>query len=359
MLLILKEMRKLLLSMILLLAAVTATSQVTIDQKIDTMQILIGEQTNMTVSVTLRKGQSIKFPSFTKSQSITPGVEVLECSSPDSAMLDDGMMRVTRSYRLTSFDERVYSIPSLSVMVGGKKYATKPLALKVLTVPVDTAHVDKFYPPKDVQNNPFSWNEWFHVFMYSSLFVIALVLAFYLVSRLKAGKPVVRTIKIVKRVPAHLTAITKIEKLKAANVFHSENQKEYYTELTSILRQYIAERFGFDAMEMTSSQIIERLRNEGNGAVEEVINLFRTADLVKFAKHTVLINENDQNLLNALSFVNDTKAEEKAPVKVVTTESPNTKFNSRRTFLEVAIGIAIAVAVIAFFVAAYRMYVIL
>lgn len=352
-------MRKLLLSIILLLTTVAAQSQVTIDQKIDTMQILIGEQTNMTVSVTLRKGQSIKFPSFTKSQNITPGVEVLECGNADSAMLDDGMMRVTRSYRLTSFDENVYSIPSLSVSVGGKKYSTKPLALKVLTVPVDTVHADKFYPPKDVQNNPFSWNEWFHVFLYSSLFVIAMALAFYLVSRLKKGKPVVNVIRIVKRVPAHLTAITKIEKLKAANAGQLENQKEYYTELTSILRKYIAERFGFDAMEMTSSQIIERLRNEGNGAVDEVINLFRTADLVKFAKHTVLINENDQNLLSALSFVNDTKTEEKAPVKVVTTESPNAKFNNRRTFLMVTIGIVIAVVVIAFFAAAYRMYIIL
>lgn len=353
-------MRKLLLSIILLLATMTVMSQITIDQKVDTMQILIGEQTNMRVSVTLKKGQSIKFPSFTKQQNITPGVEVLDCSKLDTAILDDDMLRVSRSYLLTSFDERVYSLPSLPVIVGGRKYATKPLALKVLTVPVDTTHVDKFYPPKDVQNNPFSWNEWLYVLLLSVLFVAALLACFYLVSRLRSGKPVVNQIRVIKRVPAHLKAITEIEKLKADKASQSENQKAYYTELTSILRQYIAERFGFDAMEMTSGQIIDRLRAEGNGAVDELINLFRTADLVKFAKHTVLINENDQNLINALSFVNETKTEEKAPVRVIATESPAVvKLNNRRIILRVAIGAAICIALLSLFAAVYRMYIIL
>ena len=89
---------------------------------------------------------------------------------------------------------------------------------------------------------------------------------------------------------------------------NSENQKEYYTRLTDTLRKYIEERFGFNAMEMTSNEIICRLRETGDQkGIDELHELFETADLVKFAKHNALINENDLNLVNAAKFIDETK----------------------------------------------------
>ncbi len=68
------------------------------------------------------------------------------------------------------------------------------------------------------------------------------------------------------------------------------------------------ERFGFNAMEMTSSEIIERLRQEEDQQkLQELKMLFETADLVKFAKYTVSMNENDRNLVSAVDFINTTK----------------------------------------------------
>ena len=87
--------------------------------------------------------------------------------------------------------------------------------------------------------------------------------------------------------------------------------KEYYTQLTDTLRTYIQERYGFSAMEMTSGEIIERLTQENDEeALAELRELFQTADLVKFAKWTTLINENDANLMTALEYINQTKQEE-------------------------------------------------
>ena len=63
--------------------------------------------------------------------------------------------------------------------------------------------------------------------------------------------------------------MTAIERIKAERMTASENQKEYYTQLTDALRQYINERFGFNAMEMTSSEIIEHLNANGN---QEMMN---------------------------------------------------------------------------------------
>lgn len=350
-------MKRIIFLLLLISAMLHLDAQVVIDQRIDTMQILIGEQTNLRLSATVKRGQSVKFPSFKRCQYITPGVEVLDNLSADTAELGDDMIRVSRAYVLTSFDENLYYIPSLKINVSGRSYPTKALALKVLTVPVDTLHADKFYPPKDVQNNPFLWAEWEQVFLWSVLFVLMLALAVYIIVRLRQNKPIVNSIRIVKHVPPHQKAISEIEKLKALRASVSEDQKRYYTELTTILRKYMAERFKFDAMEMTSDEIISRLRQEGNEAVDEVVNLFRTADLVKFAKHSAMINENDANLMTALSFVNDTKVEEKEPVRIITVEEKKEKEATNRRFaLKLAAAVAAAIALAAFAAVIYKAY---
>lgn len=354
------KMRRIILIILFIASIVSGFSQVTIDQRVDTMQISIGEQTNLTLSATFKRGQNLFFPEFKRSQFITPGLEVIEGLKPDTTDLGDDVIKVSKSYVITSFDENLYYIPSLKIKVGNKGYSTKSLALKVLTVPVDTLHPDKFFPSKDVQDNPFEWSEWVPVLLCSILFVVLLFAIAYLVTRLKNNKPIVGSIKIVKRLPPHEKAINDIEQLKADKSSVSEDQKQYYTQLTTILRKYIAERFKFDAMEMTSSEIIERLRNEGNGAIDEVVNLFRTADLVKFAKHNALINENDANLVNALTFINDTKVEEKTPVHVITIEEKKKKeADSKRLTLKLAIAVIIVVACIVLAVGIYKAYILI
>lgn len=69
----------------------------------------------------------------------------------------------------------------------------------MLTVPVDTLHPEKFFPPKDVQNNPFQWEDWASPFWFSVLFVLMGVLAYYLWTRLKENKPVIARVRIVKK----------------------------------------------------------------------------------------------------------------------------------------------------------------
>lgn len=353
-------MKRLFLSILFVSLTMLIWSQVTVDQKIGTMQILIGEQTKLTLSVTLdEKHHKVSFPKFERSQYITPGVEVLESGNIDTLGVEDNLIKYSKSYTLTSFDEKLYCIPSQSIKVDGKSYQTKDLALKVMTVPVDTVHSEKFYGPKDVQDNPFSWSEWATIFGYSILFVLLLILIAYLINRLNTNKSVIKPIKFIKKVSAHQKAITEIEKLKEEKAAVSEDQKSYYTRLTMILRQYIAERFNFDAMEMTSSEIIERLRGENEGAIDEMVSLFRTADLVKFAKYSVLTNENDQNLVNALSFINDTKKEEEKPVKIVVEENEvEKKVKSQRRTLKLAIVVLTAAALFALIVVIYKVYLI-
>ena len=118
----------------------------------------------------------------------------------------------------------------------------------------------------------------------------------YLRNRLKKNKPIIARIRIVKRVPAHEKALREINDIKHHHTSASqETQKEYYTQLTNTLRAYIVSRFGFNAMEMTSGEIIEHLRASGDQKmIDELRMLFSTADLVKFAKYEIPMNENDE-----------------------------------------------------------------
>ena len=289
-----------------------------VEQRLDSLQILIGQQTVLHLKATVGKSDKVVLPSFKPQQQITPGVEVVEQSQGDTSHVGD-RMEVSRDYTLTSFDERVYAIPALNVKVNGKNYHGNQLALKVLTVPVDTVHPNQFYPPKDVQNNPFLWSEWSTLFWLSLLMLIICGAWIYLRYRLKHNKPIITHIRIVKRVPAHEKALNEINVIKQQHVENQETQKAYYTQLTNTIREYIVNRFGFNAMEMTSAEIIDRLRASGDQKmIDELKELFQTADLVKFAKYETLVNENDANLVNAINFIDQTKTDEKPTEERVT-----------------------------------------
>lgn len=303
-------MKKILSVILLTLSVLPLMAQVSVEAEIDSIQIFIGEQAHVTLRASMPEGATAEFPVFKTSQMVTPGVEVLSSKEESVKSKDNGIVERTVVYTLTSFDDTLYYLPPFAVKVDGKAYKSKSLALKVLPFEVDTTHVEKFFGPKDVQDNPFLWSEWRPLVLLFVLTLLLLVLGGYLYYRLRSGKPIITAIRVVKRLLPHQKAMKEIEQIKADKMVSSENQKEYYTKLTETLRKYIEERYGFNAMEMTSSEIIQRLTAESDQKMlDELRQLFTTADLVKFAKYSVLINENDANLVNAIDFINQTKLE--------------------------------------------------
>ena len=289
----------------------SAKAQVQVDVKLDSLQLFIGQQTGLTLSVTLDTKQKLRMPDIKKGQELIPDVEVVEVGKLDTAFLNDGKrMTVSQAYTITAWDSAFYYLPPMQVMVDTTRYESKSLALKVYTVDVDTLHLDQFYPPNDIMELPFLWEEWRMVMFGSLLFLLMMACIAYLWYHVKHGKPIVRFIRRKKKLPPHQVAMTEIERIKSERKWAEEDSKEYYTLLTDTLRNYIRDRYGFNAMEMTSSEIIDRLISENNEeALDELREIFRTADLVKFAKYSTLINENDANLVAAVEYVNQTKIE--------------------------------------------------
>jgi len=305
-------MRKTILLISLIFNVLMALAQASVEAKINPIEMMIGEQATVTLTVKADENAKVEWPVFQPRQVLVPGVEVLATHTANT-----NSMNPTMTLILTSFDGNLYHLPPFKVKVNSKEVQSADLALKVVEVEVDTTQMNKFFGPKDVQDNPFQWSDWSMPFWLSVLMLVLIALGYYLYLRLRDNKPVIAHIKIVRRLLPHQKAMKEIEQIKADKMVSSENQKEYYTKLTDTLRKYIEERYGFSAMEMTSSEIIDRLMSAADQqSLDELRQLFTTADLVKFAKYSTMINENDANLVSAIDFINQTKLENQ-PVEEV------------------------------------------
>ena len=343
-------MKRVLLLIGLIASTLLTFAQPGVEFSIKPIEMMIGEQAQVTVTVQAGKDDKVEFPTYQPRQQIVAGVEVIAAQHPS-----DNTLQLT----LTSFDGNLYYLPPFKVKVDGKTIESKSLALKVVEVEVDTTKLDKFFGPKDVQDNPFQWSDWSLSFWLSVFMLLLLAVAFYLYLRLRDNKPIMVRIKIVKRLLPHQKAMKEIEQIKADKMVNSENQKEYYTKLTDTLRKYIEERYGFSAMEMTSSEIIERLTTvDDQQSLGELRQLFMTADLVKFAKYSTMINENDANLVNAIDFINQTKLENQPVEETVKPQLSEEDQRSQkiRRVLKTVIGGVIIISVLLFSYVVYSIY---
>ncbi len=117
--------------------------------------------------------------------------------------------------------------------------------------------------------------------------------------------------------PAHVIAQEEIEKLRAAKLFEQTRYKEFYFELSEILKRYFERRFTMPATKMTTVELYRHLKQSeiDPQILARFKNLFDRADLVKFAK---VAPEKDWNLLDiesALYLVESTKPKESLPVQ--------------------------------------------
>jgi hypothetical protein len=326
--------------------------EVTVDAKIDSLELLIGEQAKVTLEVSLDANRNFQLPLL--KDTLVTGVEIVDVAKPDTQLLNAGKrMLVKQEYTVTSFDSALYYLPPFQVKVGDKVYSSKALALKVYSIPVDTLHPEQFFGPKEIHAVPLQWDDVKALVGWIVLLLAMGGLAYFLTMRYRNNKPIIRRVKVEPKLLPHEQALKDIEEIKANRTLQANDPKAYYTALTDVLRKYMAERFGFDAMEMTSTEIIECLQKSDKESISELKDLFTTADLVKFAKHAPLMNENDMNLMNAMDFVNRTKMEPDPNAKPEPTEITVEEKRSRQGKMILAGGIAVvglAIVAVVYFI---------
>lgn len=342
------------MALVVAFVALPAFSQVTVSASIDSLQLLIGEQAHVKLEVSCPAQGELIMPTY-PNRVLMEGIEILGEVKTDTQYLNKrSHMVVTQEYTVTSFDTAFYYIPPFEVLVDSVTYTSDPLALMVMSFDIDTTNVEAIFPIKEVMTRQITIVEALPMGGSLLLLVAFCFLIPYLLKRYHDNKPILRRVTIAPKLPPYQVALQEMERIKSEKSWQRDDVKSFYTELTDTLREYMEGRFGFNAKEMTSDEIIAHLNQQPDKEwIGELRELFQMSDLVKFAKYQPLINENDMNLINAIDFINKTKVEEVAPAEPVVQEIVVKEGGSKQAKALIIATIAVAgvLAAVALYVA--------
>jgi hypothetical protein len=291
--------RKLVLFLSFLSIAVWSQPKVT--TSIDTVKNKIGAEFKLSIKTNVDTLSKVKFPE----SKFFGALEVLESYKIDTVKKGD-RYELIKKYGLTQFDSGKYTIPRIPIIINGKTVYSDSLAIEISDVKVDTLK-QKMFDIKDIATvkSPMG-NWWIYV-----LVVIGLIgLGFLIFYLLKNRKPKAKAEVIVYKTPIE-KATTLLQQLESKELWQKGAVKDYYSELTDIVRNYIEEEIKIPAMESTTSELIEGLRKAAkqkklklsNDTVENLEKVLQQADLVKFAKVTPMdyeIEEDKKRISNTI-----------------------------------------------------------
>jgi hypothetical protein len=289
------------LVLILSFLSIAVWSQPKVTTSIDTVKNKIGTEFKLSLKTNVDTLSKVKFPE----SKFFGALEVLESYKVDTVKKGD-RYELIKKYGLTQFDSGKYTIPRIPIIINGKTVYSDSLAIEISDVKVDTLK-QKMFDIKDIATvkSPMG-NWWIYV-----LVVIGLIgLGFLIFYLLKNRKPKAKAEVIVYKTPIE-KATTLLQQLESKELWQKGAVKDYYSELTDIVRNYIEEEIKIPAMESTTSELIEGLRKAAkqkklklsNDTVENLEKVLQQADLVKFAKVTPMdyeIEEDKKRISNTI-----------------------------------------------------------
>jgi hypothetical protein len=285
------------LSMLSFLFSLFSFSQVT--STIDSTKIKIGEQITYKIQVEADSTDMVVFP---EGQTFSP-LEMIESYKTDTLRVDS-KFNFIKKYGLTQFDSGTYTIPRQKIIIGDKAFFTDSLKVDVRNIAVDTTEQGLYdiKPSKEVEKS--SSNFWRNLLFVLLILVVVSALIYWFVWR---KKPLTEEEQIAL-LPPYDRAKMAIKKLDESQYLQKEEIKEFYSELTFIIRKYLDEKVYDRALESTTDELIRMLKllKDGNKielSNEDIVNLetiFKRADLVKFAKSRpdIVLAEIDRNTID-------------------------------------------------------------
>jgi hypothetical protein len=268
-------------SMLFFLCSFSTFAQVT--SEIDSTKIRIGEQINYKIKVEADSSALVIFP---EGQTFMP-LEAVEALKIDTTKKDAKFL-LSRIYKLTQFDSGSYTIPRQKIIIGDKTFFTDSLRVNVNTIVVDTLK-QKLYDIKPIIEVEKSGGDWW-IWLLGIVLAIAFI-AFLLYWLIWRKKPLTAEEEIAL-LPPYDRAKLALIKLEESQYLMRAEVKDYYSELTFIIRKYLDEKVYDRALESTTAELVNRLNllKDGNqidlskDTIKNLESILNRADLVKFAK---------------------------------------------------------------------------
>jgi hypothetical protein len=268
--------------------------------QVETSSIRIGEQFDFRISV--NETENVILPKLE-----LKGLEII-----DSAKIDTLRNMLIQKYIITGFDSGAFYIPQQQVFVKNQAYLTDSLLIKVATVAIDTTKIKK-YPIKTIKKEPYVFDD-FKLYIYL-LIAALLIIGFWIYYFVIRKRKVEEEKPTYKLLAPYEEAIYKLNELDEKLLWQNNKVKEYYSELTDIIRGYIERELKVPALEKTSDEIIDMLKDfhdseaisTNKETLDKLKDLLREADLVKFAKSKPLAPEIEEDRKDAEEVVHNLK----------------------------------------------------
>lgn len=310
-----KRFSKILTLASLLFASLNINAQTTnLTAQLDSMTIFIGGQVGLNISASFPESMNVQLNQL--ADTLTKEIEIVE-TLPIDTTINNGIVTLMQRYIITSFDTGLFYIPPIEMLnlPDGSTKSTDYIALMVVN-PFQSIEVDpqngiaRITDIREPFNAEFILAELLQYWpwLVGALLLIGSIIGiryWYKHIYVKAEKPK----KQKPTEPCEVTALRDLERIREEKLWQRNLFKEYYSDITDTLRKYICSRYNVNAMESTSDEILDALREplaNDNDDKKRIESVLATADLVKFAKHEPLPDENDMAIKHAIEFVNGT-----------------------------------------------------
>lgn len=274
---------------------------------LDSTTIFIGDQTDLHLQATMDATEQVSLPVY--GETLMPEIEIVDRTIADTTRLSDGRMQVNQYLTITSFKDSLFYIAPQPFVCGGDTLWSEPLSLNVVQ-PFEVDTTLAITDIKDIQKAPIWWWGIIRWILLGLLLIGLGIGIYYLVRYIRKHKTgATEEEEQAPLRPAEEVALEKLDEIKAEKIWQDGKVKEYHTELTDVIREYISRRYEVSSTEKTSDETLRELKplmKEQKDLFDRLRKMLSLADLVKFAKWTTTPDENESALLTAYDFVRET-----------------------------------------------------
>ena len=274
---------------------------------LDTNTIVIGDQIRLNITLQLEPDEEYIWPTFT--DSVYKKVEIISEGKLTEKKIGNNT-NISQQLVITCFDSGSYYLPPF---IFNENKQTKGLILKVNTITLnDSIRIMPMTALEIGRNEDLAEreekrrNKW-RIFFIIFGIILLLVLIYYLIKKYKRDNAILKP-KVI--IPPHITALNKLQSLKKRKLWQKGEMKEYYSEISLILREYTEDRFRFNALELPTSDIEKSLNSINKNWSRILVSILRKADNIKYAKGLSLEEENIIIMTQSVDFINKSKLEE-------------------------------------------------
>lgn len=301
-----KRFRTIVILLLLCTATAVAQDRISVESTVDKQSITIGDRIKYTVKITA--DTSLIVDSLTVGTNL--GMFEVKDYTPRAIDIKDGMKISTESFEITTFTTGDYQIPPITIKYSTatgelNSVVTDAIAIKVnsLLTGEEGEDIKPLRGPKDFASKIPIW-----MIAAGAALIVAILVFWYLYRR--ARRPIdLGKEPIDERLPWEI-ALEELSALKASDLVAKGEYKEYYLRLSEIFRRYLERRYGIQALERTTYEIIIEFRSLAlEKSEEEVIYHFLDeCDMVKFAKHDPTQEDITRHFETAREFVMQTRS---------------------------------------------------